>query len=1189
MKTISLINNFSEKANVKEGIIDNKNMKSIEIFWTLLFKYSESQEISIIIGEENESYYYQTINKEHIQNDFENTALNSFKIPKTDIEDDKTYCIYNVPNINLNRFSNYICLNTYENTIYSNVFTDYYFNQFINAYNHLSSKENLNYFEPILDNHEIIELYKNLNNTDKEFKNKTKTIINKIELNAKLYPDLKALSLEGEYLSFGELNEKADALSAYIIKKVDIETKFIPICVERSFEMYIGILAILKAKKAYVPIDPSLPKKTIKYILNDINCSFALTTEKFKYLFEDVQLIYLDKEYAKKEIIEIMENNQEDSIMYVIYTSGTTGNPKGVILKNSAVANRLDWMIEEYNFSSEDIFIQKTPFNFDVSVWEIFIPLMIGSLTIIAKPQGHKDTSYLKNVINKNKVSIIHFVPSMLTAFLEDDVKSCTSLKKVFCSGEALKNKQVITFFDTFNAELHNLYGPTEAAIDVTYFECNPINLTTVPIGKPISNMKFVIIKDNMLQPIGHIGELYVGGIGLAEGYLNKSVETENSFIKNQFLVPNFKRLYKTGDLVRLNQEGLIEYLGRNDKQIKVRGNRIELQVIEDNILRIENIKDVFVKGIEKEYGTSLVAFILSDIHKDDWDISTLKRFLSEQLTDYMIPNEFVFLKEWTLSHNGKIDKKEIIKNYEKEIKHKKFNTYENTELIDIIREVLSDDDINDYDNFYAVGGDSITALIVSSKAKKMGIPITIQNILESKKISDIKSSDLSNQNKIVYPYINKLSPIQKWFFNKDIKNPNHWNMSLLLKVNKSIDIDNLKISIKNVLMQQEVFRTLFYKTKNDYFQNIIDKVDIKISEYTIDDSNKDDFDDLIRHLQTELDIEKQLYKVSIIEHDSDRYVFFAMHHLIIDGVSWRILISDIEDYYLNQRDTNENEIPTTTYNNWTYVQHELAEGNSLSPDIYYWNNIFERSTEKHRKSKGKIKCKVVYLDKYYTNKLISKCLSKGYEINEILISPLSQVFKYMGKSNIYLSLEGHGRENIQEFNDFSHIIGWFTSIFPININFNNDDNPIAVLNKVKKHLNSIPYKGMTFGILNNLSNKLNYIEKPNIKFNYLGQFNDTKLFQFVDYKNIHDVSEDEITEYPIDMTLRIINNQLEVRIEFDDNFSFQTIDVLSAIYLETLTELINQITNLETEKLITKDDLNILSKYGYTLEDYDE
>ncbi|MEJ1935115.1 amino acid adenylation domain-containing protein, partial [Nostoc sp. NIES-2111] len=437
-------------------------------------------------------------------------------------------------------------------------------------------------------------------------------------------------------------------------------------------------------------------------------------------------------------------NIQPDNLAYVIYTSGSTGKPKGAMNTHKGICNRLLWMQETYQLNTTDTVLQKTPFSFDVSVWEFFWTLITGARLVIAKPGGHKDSDYLIDLITQEQITTLHFVPSMLQAFLQNrHVEKCSSLRRVVCSGEALPVDLQNRFFQRLECELHNLYGPTEAAIDVTFWQCQKnSNLKTVPIGRPIANIQIYIL-DADLQPvsIGVTGEIYIGGVGVARGYLNKEELTQEKFIINPLLNLNYQRLYKTGDLARYLPDGNIEYVGRSDFQVKIRGYRIEIGEIENVLSSHPEVREaVVVARADNAEEKQLVAYITYDSSKPT--INSLRDFLKTKLPDFMIPAAFVMLETLPLTASGKVDRKALPK---PELFDYSDNSYVaprnevEEKLVQIWSDILHLSKIGVRENFFAIGGDSLKALHLTSKIEQVfnrEIPLAI--VLTNPVIEDL-------------------------------------------------------------------------------------------------------------------------------------------------------------------------------------------------------------------------------------------------------------------------------------------------------------------------------------------------------------------------------------------------------------------------------------------------------------------
>ncbi len=474
-----------------------------------------------------------------------------------------------------------------------------------------------------------------------------------------------AIYFEDQVLTYKTLNIYANRLADYLREEVKAND-VVGVILNRSVEMVVTLLAIEKAGAAYLPIDPSMPKKRIAYMLENANVGTVILHQSLEDLIPDFQrrVLNLDKNpvhLSEKYLSENKDLNiDQEDLSYVIYTSGSTGNPKGCMVPHRAITNRILWMQDLYQLSPQDRILQKTPYSFDVSVWEFFWPLMAGATIVVAKPNGHKSPRYLVEVINKYKVSVCHFVPSMFRVFLNDvKSKSCESLRYVFTSGEALTYDLLERFVDGFESRLINLYGPTEAAVDVTYWECHKNHDQRVPIGKAIANIQMYVL-DKQLKPveIGASGEIYIGGVGLAHGYLNNLELTKERFINNPFDPTGTSKLYKTGDEGCFTEDGNIEYLGRLDFQVKIRGLRIELEEIEVTIRNMEEVDEaaVLVRNQEKN-DPILVAYVKCIERISDEQI---KGRLLKKLPDYFVPQRFVRMDEMPTTLHGKLDRKQL-------------------------------------------------------------------------------------------------------------------------------------------------------------------------------------------------------------------------------------------------------------------------------------------------------------------------------------------------------------------------------------------------------------------------------------------------------------------------------------------------------------------------------------------------
>ncbi|MGL4858165.1 MAG: non-ribosomal peptide synthetase, partial [Enterobacteriaceae bacterium] len=461
-----------------------------------------------------------------------------------------------------------------------------------------------------------------------------------------------AVIFENSILTYNQLNQRSNQLAHYLSTQGVGAESLVAVCMERSLEMVIGLLAIIKAGAAYIPLDPDYPSERLQYMLQDSEATLLLVQQKYQQRLPQSDLPHHIVDLKQWCYADYPDNNldttlHENNLAYVIYTSGSTGRPKGVGISHAAIVNRLCWMQQSYQLTAEDRVLQKTPLSFDVSVWELFWPLISGAVLVIAKPGGHRDPAYLCHLIASQAITTLHFVPPMLSLFLDKvQQQQIFTLKRVICSGQALSYQLQQRFFICCpRVSLHNLYGPTEAAVDVTAWQCDAtLPLSCVPIGYPISNIELYIL-DQQLQPVapGVEGTLYIAGVGLARGYLHRPELTAEKFIANPLSQQPGMRMYDTGDLARYLPGGAIEYLGRHDHQIKLRGFRIEAGEIESALMAIEGIKEAVVVEWQDNAGEQqLVAYLLSQQEKSPGSESLrdgeLRTLLTRTLPDYMVP-----------------------------------------------------------------------------------------------------------------------------------------------------------------------------------------------------------------------------------------------------------------------------------------------------------------------------------------------------------------------------------------------------------------------------------------------------------------------------------------------------------------------------------------------------------------------
>ncbi|GHO74056.1 hypothetical protein KSD_18270 [Ktedonobacter sp. SOSP1-85] len=590
------------------------------------------------------------------------------------------------------------------------------------------------------------------------------------EEQAQRTPNAEALAYEGSSLTYRELNRRANLLARELRSRGVKPDTLVGVCMERSVEMVVALLGVLKAGGAYVPMDPAYPQERLAYMLEDATVSVLLTQSALLEQLpqHSARVLTLDANWGADnggELDNLTLDLRPENLIYMIYTSGSTGKPKGVMNTHRGVCNRLHWMQQEYHLTAEDRVLQKTPFSFDVSVWEFFWPLISGATLVMARPGGQSDAAYLAKLIQDQRISTLHFVPSMLHAFLLEphlEVR-CQSLKRVICSGEALTYDLQERFFAHLKSQLHNLYGPTEAAIDVTYWACQPGSKETViPIGRPIANTQIYILDEAQQPvPVGVSGELYIGGVGIARGYHQRPELNREKFIPDPFSTFEGVRLFRSGDLARYRPDGVIEFLGRIDHQVKIRGFRIELGEIEAALSQHPNVKEAIVIAREDMPGNKrLVAYLVPEQvgehipavsdslllspQEAGLTLEELRTFLGQHLPSYMVPSAFLFLSALPLTPNGKVDRKALPSpNSERPELEEQFVAPRNAteqKLAEIWTEVLGLSRVGIHDNYFDLGGASIQSLEIVARAKEAGIDLPLEKLFEFQTIAELAS-----------------------------------------------------------------------------------------------------------------------------------------------------------------------------------------------------------------------------------------------------------------------------------------------------------------------------------------------------------------------------------------------------------------------------------------------------------------
>ncbi len=601
---------------------------------------------------------------------------------------------------------------------------------------------------PLLDDEERRTVVESWNDTRREYPGADRCVHELIEAQAARTPDAVALVFEDQTLTYRELDRRSNQLAHHLRELGVSPDRAVGICIERSLELLVGLLGILKAGGAYVPLDPDYPAERLAFMLDDAKIPVVLTHEALAgpVRARGIQALCLDTEWpaiAARPDTSLGRVSTPTDLAYVIYTSGSTGKPKGAMNEHRAVVNRLLWMQDEYRLTPDDRVLQKTPFSFDVSVWEFFWPLLVGARLVIARPGGHRDAAYLAGLVRDAGITTLHFVPSMLQVFLDG-----ARARGVHEPAPRVRERRGAAvraagaLLRAAHGELHNLYGPTEAAVDVTYWACaRGEGQPVVPIGRPIGNTRMHVLDTyGHPVPVGVAGEVHIGGIAVGRGYLNRPELTAEKFILDPFSGAPGARLYKTGDLGRYRPDGVIEYLGRLDHQVKIRGFRIELGEIEAALGQHPNVREAAV--VARQFGpgdTRLVAYVVPSA-AEILSVHGIRRHLGERLPEHMVPTSYVTLPSMPLTPSGKVDRKALpAPDQVRVMVEDRFvgpRTPAEALLAMVWSQVLQAPRVSIHDNFFELGGESILGLQIVARARDLGIAFTVQQLFEHQTVA---------------------------------------------------------------------------------------------------------------------------------------------------------------------------------------------------------------------------------------------------------------------------------------------------------------------------------------------------------------------------------------------------------------------------------------------------------------------
>lgn len=1014
---------------------------------------------------------------------------------------------------------------------------------------------------------ELDKIINEFNSTD-VFYPEEETIVTLFQHQVSKTPLNSAVEFEGTWLNYNELNERSGKL-VYLLQNINISPgKIVAIYLDPSLDMIISILGILKAGAVYVPIDPEFPRERISYILEDSGASAVVTMKHYKDVAESLTTLKIicledDDQKLKNSDQSVSHIPHPDMLAYIIYTSGSTGKPKGVEITHRSLCNRLQWTQRQFALDQTDVVLNKTTFCFDVSVWELLWPLICGSKLVLAKKNGNKNLSYLKELIVEKGITVIHFVPSMIEAFInEATANEGSKIRIIICSGETLTLKHVRSIYEKFpNISLFNLYGPTEATIDVTYFDCAELknSHTSVPIGKPVDNTQLYILNNKgMPVPIGVYGEIYIGGIQVARGYVNNQALTQQKFLRDTFKNGSSGKLFRTGDVARYLPDGNIQFAGRNDNQIKINGHRVELGEIE-HILELMPFVDNAIVLYQKMNNTNmrLVAYLASSVLLSKSDIQL---HLRKVLPEYMIPGYFLIVREIPLLANGKTDKNTLLEMSPVET----VTTYDPPTsdfqliLADIWQGLLGIDKIGINDNFFELGGNSVISLQIISRMRRHNYQIEIGDIFIYQTIALISSvvesrseNHLSNS-KVITNQVFELSSFQKLLIRSAKENVSYRQLSL--KISKQLSDDDLENCIAKLISHHDSL-ILSYR-KNDevpgwmqFYSDLIPELIIEDLSIVTEEHLAENIQTLCaNHLRTFNIEEGRLLKFILIKTSnecSENQLIVLAHMLIADKQSMRIIHDDfirLFDAITNKQSENEFK-KNGSFQLWCNKIDSIANSSfinlqKLLPDIYCGNMIPANSDMDPGEVESNIYDDYISLDVGYTNSLFHDVPAVyNATMEDLVITSLTElIHKRSGDNEILTGLMKDGRKDHKAQGLFTEVVGCFTTLDVVNLSVQANVTARDRIINVKEQLRIMPHikAGKEFPRPEKLHVLLEFFESDT--YNEIERKDGLELSPAVENEKC-----DLSLISPIKISFKVDNNALIIRWQFSNEYISQT------------------------------------------------
>jgi len=1021
-------------------------------------------------------------------------------------------------------------------------------------------------------------------------------------------PDAICVSFGKDQLTYRELNSRANQLARLLRElKVGPDVR-VGMCFERSPEMMIALMGILKAGGAYVPLDPEYPEQRLRFMVEDAQAPVLLTQKRLigrlPGFAGEIICLDSDREMISRQSEENLELNvSPDNLAYVLYTSGSTGRPKGVMMPHRPLVNLVFWQIRNSSISSGPRTTQLVSLNVDVSFQEIFSTWISGGTLVLLSEEVRRDALALWRLLASERIERL-FSPfvflQQLAQVASGDEPAPECLREIITSGEQLHvTPATIRLFRRLNnCSLHNEYGPTEGHVVSAYsMDGAPDHWPALPpIGRPIANARLYVLNRELEPvPIGAMGELYIGATPVVRGYLQRPELTAEKFIPDPFGPEPGARLYKTGDLARYLHDGNIEIIGRIDHQVKIRGFRVELGEIETALCGHTLVRVATVLAREDAPGEKrLVAYLVLN-QPQSISGSELRRFLKERLPEFMVPHAFVMLDALPLTQSGKIDRRALpAPDGARPEMEKAFvaprNRIEET-LCEVWSAVLGIERVGINDNFFELGGDSILTIQVVAKANREGLGIVPRQLFQHQTIAELSTvvgtaqSVQAEQGEVTGQL--PLTPIQHWFFEQNPPGPHHFNMSYLFELQQVLDPRVLERSVLALLAHHDALRLRFvhnglgWQTHNAPNDQDVPFTRLDLSELP-EALHSAAIQAAATHLQASLNLaDGPIIRVTLFDPGAQQpaRLLVIIHHLAVDGVSWRILLEDLQTVTEQLARGDKVDLPskTTSFKEWASQLVQHAQTETIEQEKAYWlsqpwMNVAPLPVDYAAGANLESSSETisVTLGARETEALLREIpAAHRLQINEVLLTALGQTFtRWTGSSSLLVDVEGHGREDVIGNIDLSRTVGWFTSISPVLITPGNTRTPGDALRAVKEQLHQIPNHGFGFGLLRYLSEQTDTLEqfralpKAEVSFNYLGQsdqlFTENSLWRLSREKLGYISSPQNNLSHLIYIAAIVFQGQLHVRFKYSRNcFRPEIIDALAQNFSAQLQALI--------------------------------